>query len=189
MTLKLLFLAGILFFLSFCSDTPGGAGDLMPQKADGINIVTTEKTNDTVQIKSAGETISLSGKWANQSWQRLEIRLDNNSGSVRQFDYSKVKIRGENGEDLVLNFVLDTSDSRFNDGSQSPKEPKQIYSVDSKQKNEMPLAVSPGETKTLSLNFNNFTSPQNALTKGKKVFVTIPDFQTGQLHEITFDCR
>ena len=188
MFIKSLLLFSIFCLLSVCSDSPGGAGNLMPQKGDGITLVTAGKSNDTAQLNFNGVIIKVSGAWGNQSWQRLDIQIDNNSASIAQFDYSKVKFTGENGESLILNFVIDTTGVNLADNNPNNDEVKQLYSNDSKQKTEKAIDVSPGEQREISLNFNNFAKPEDRLTEGKTVTITLPDSEVGQERSVVFKC-
>ena len=188
MFIKSLLLFSIFCLLSVCSDSPGGAGNLMPQKGDGITLVTARESNDTAQLNFQGAEINISGGWAGQSHQDLDVQIDNKSASAVSFDYGKVKFTGENGESLVLRSVVDVTGVNLADNNPNNDKAQQIYSKDSKQKTEMTINVPPGEQETLLLIFDNFTKREDTLTEGKTVTITLPDSEVGQERSVVFKC-
>ncbi|MGI9036760.1 MAG: hypothetical protein ACR2GD_12075 [Pyrinomonadaceae bacterium] len=188
MFLKFLFLFSILCFLNVCSDSPGGAGILMPQKGDGITLVTARESNDTAQLNFNGVIINISGGWVNRSPQNLDIQINNKSSSAMQFDYGKVEFTGENGESFGLDSAVDTTGVNLADDNPNNDEAKQSYSKDFKQKTEMTINVPPGEQRKVILIFSISAKPKDRLTEGKTVTMPLPNSEIGEERSIIFKC-
>lgn len=144
----------------------------MPQTGDGVELTQTKAKNDTAQINAAGVTLGVGGTWANQSFQRLEIEIDNRSAQPFLFDLSKVAFLGDTGEKLTLNRVTDSTGVDNSDDNPNNDTVKQLYSRDAESSASV-LTVAPNQRRFLNLQFNNFTEPENKLTDGKTVVVSL----------------
>ena len=181
------FVLFVVFSLLFaCSGSVGDAGRLMPQAANGITLTPTKLKNDTAQITADGVTVNVSGSWANQSFQRLTIEIENKSGKPFSFDYSKVSFQGDTGEKLILNRVADTTGVDNSDRDPNNDAVKELYSQDTKPAAAV-LTVAPNERRVINLQFNNFTKPENKLTDGKNVIVSLTLNETDE-RKIFFNC-
>lgn len=176
----------IVFSLLFaCSGSVGDAGRLMPQAADGVTLTQTKSKNDTAQITADSVTLNLRGSWANESFQRLTIEIDNKSAKPFSFDYSKVSFYGDTGEKLILNRVADETGVDNSDRDPNNDTVKELYSQDAKS--AAVLTVAPNERRVINLQFNNFTKPENKLTDGKNVVVSLILNETIE-RKIFFNC-
>jgi hypothetical protein len=168
-----------------CSGSVGDAGRLMPQAADGVTLTQTKSKNDTAQITADSVTLNLRGSWANESFQRLTIEIDNKSAKPFSFDYSKVSFYGDTGEKLILNRVADETGVDNSDRDPNNDTVKELYSQDAKS--AAVLTVAPNERRVINLQFNNFTKPENKLTDGKNVVVSLILNETIE-RKIFFNC-
>lgn len=176
------FVLFIVFSLLFaCSGSVGDAGRLVPQAADGVTLL----KNETAQITADGVTLNVAGSWANQSFQRLTVEIDNKSPKPFSFDYSKVSFQGDTGEKLVLNRVADVTGVDNSDSDPNNDTVKELYSQDAKP--AAVLTVAPNERRIINLQFNNFTKPENKLTDGKNVIVSLILNEAGE-RKIFFNC-
>lgn len=175
----------VIGLLIACSGSVGDAGRLMPQAGDGVTLTQTKTKNVTAQIAADGATLNVGGAWANQSFQRLEIEIDNKSVQPFSFDYSKVAFEGDTGEKLILNRVADTTGVDNSDSNPNNDTVKEVYKQDAKPLATV-LTVAPNERRTLNLQFNNFTKPENKLTAEKTVVVSLPVNESER--KIFFNC-